>query len=108
MITDTVYMYQRTLDLKNIIASLRKKFWKPLVKFRNTNSPQPVDGMEFPYMIEIVYCDSDKLADKFHFILECKSLSTLRTQFLPSRYCHKYYEIKRTVDDIKPKNIEKT
>lgn len=86
-------IYKENFGFEKYFSILTKKFWKPLIKFRTSNHRLPIETGRW-YGIPLndrscTLCNIGKLADEFHFILECKSLSNLRKQFLPTRYCHK-------------------
>ena len=84
--------FKVNFGFEKYLSILSKKFWKTLVKFRTTNHRLPIEVGRW-YGVptnerNCTLCNTGKLADEYHFILECKSLSTLRKEYLISRYCH--------------------
>jgi hypothetical protein len=62
-----------------------------LVKFKTSNHHLPIEvGRWCGIPLADRTCtlsDTGKLANEFHFILECGAISTLRKEFLAPRYC---------------------
>ena len=84
-------IFKHNFGFEKYLSLLSKKFWKPLVKFRTSNHHLPIEvgrwcGIPLADRT-CTLCDTGKLADEFHFILECEATSTLRKQFLAPRYC---------------------
>lgn len=86
-------IYKQKFGFEKYLGILTKKFWKPLIKFRTANHRLPIETGRW-YGIPVndrscTLCNSGKLADEYHFILECKFFLTLRKQFLCTKYFQK-------------------
>lgn len=84
------------------LEKLPKKFRTILLKFRTTNHRLPVETgrwINMPYNDRsCVLCNTSKIADEFHYILECSALTIIRKEYLHCRYyirpnVIKFYEI---------------
>ena len=72
------------------LEKLPKKLRTIFLKFRTTNHRLPVETgrwIDVPYNERFcILCNKSKIADEFHYILECSALSNIRKEYLHSRY----------------------
>ena len=62
-----------------------------LMRFRTGNHKLPVERGRYQSIERMNrncdLCDTHSVGDEYHFIMECKSLSTLRSKYFPQYYC---------------------
>jgi hypothetical protein len=79
-------IFEQNFRFQKYLSILPNNFWKPFVKFRTPNHHLPIQVCKW-YGIPLSKSDTGKLTDESYFILECKTISTLRKEFLAPRYC---------------------
>ncbi|XP_056016752.1 uncharacterized protein LOC130053469 [Ostrea edulis] len=86
------------------LEKLSKKFRANFLKFRTTNHRLPIETgrwIGIPYNERFcVLCNESKIADEFHYILECSTLSNIRKEYLHKK--------EMSTDSVKKSKVKKT
>ena len=95
----TIYRIFKTIFcLETHLEILPVKLRSLFLKFRTTNHRLPVETgrwFSIPYNERFcVLCNDNKIADEYHFLLECSALSTIRKEFLQQKYCSRPNTVK--------------
>ena len=95
-------IFKLKFELEKYLCSLSPFNRKIICRFRTSNHRLPIERGRF-YGINredrtCEFCNSDKICDEFHFVLECNTLIDIRQTFLPP-YCQNH------PNHIKFKNI---
>ena len=93
--------FQLDFGCEKYLEKLSNKFRTILLKFRTTNHRLPVETgrwINMPYNDRsCVLCNTSKIADEFHYILEWSALTIIRKEYLHRYYIRpnvdKFYEI---------------
>lgn len=84
-------IYKTNFQCEHYLTLLPKKLSKILVKVRTTNHHLPVEVGRWSNVHRneryCNLCNCNKIGDEFHYILECKVLCKIRSQFLSKEFC---------------------
>lgn len=84
-------IFKKNFSYENYINLLPHKLRKIFMKFRTANHHLPVETgrwSNIPLNQRVCkLCNTGQIADKFHYILECKELLTFRHRYLEDKYC---------------------
>ena len=88
------FMYKiikTNFGFEDYLTKVPFKLRKYLINFRTRNHRLPIEigrWRKIPLELRICHLCYKELGDEFHYLLSCKRLSNLRTNYLPS-YCQK-------------------
>ena len=80
----------RILNFEPYLKLLQESQYLPILKFRSGNHKLPVETGRWENVDyaqrTCTLCRSNKLGDEFHFLFECPTFDTIRTQYIPTFY----------------------
>ena len=84
-------IFKTNFECEEYFSLLPQKLQRIFVKFRTTNHHLPVEVGRWVNTERnerfCTLCNCNEIGDEFHYILECKSLSKLRREFLDIKFC---------------------
>ena len=88
-------IFKLKFELEKYLCSLSPFNRKNICRFRTSSHRRPVErGRYYGINREDKTCNSDKICDEFHFVLECNTLIDIRQTFLPPCCQNHPYHIK--------------
>ncbi|XP_061167256.1 uncharacterized protein LOC133176104 [Saccostrea echinata] len=84
-------IFKSDFGFEKYLSILPSKLQKILIKFRTSNHHLPIETgrwSNIPLDERVCkLCNTGQIADEFHFILECKTLNSIRKNLLHPRFC---------------------
>ena len=86
----TYRIYKHAIVFEPYLKLLQESQYLPILKFRSGNHKLPVETGRWENVDyaqrTCTLCRSNKLGDEFHFLFECPTFDTIRTQYIPTFY----------------------